>query len=318
MASRQNRTISTVCTFCGSVGDSATPFGIPEEANRCYKFNPAREIALPYQAAVCLTVQHAHCPIFMGSAQNPGDPINLPVPEGEAAPVQEQDVLVSSLDVEPATRPQNRESESPRAMNDRMVDVVLDTGERPVEPPPRFILPTVQLVPLIGVLALLGIVTAFLVVSLLQTARTNRENQERIQSVMITQAVQTAIAKTINGTATAKAPIGVPEIHIVAGGETLEDIARLYYTSVEVLIAVNAITDPEAIAEGERLVVLRGVEDPAAIPEIVTHDVQEGDTLESIAAAYGVDTLALTRVNPGIRGRALLPDETIFIIVSEP
>ena len=94
--------------------------------------------------------------------------------------------------------------------------------------------------------------------------------------------------------------------HEVAGGETLSSIARDYNTTVSSLILYNGISNPEALAVGQCIVIV--------YPETV-HTVSYGDTLYTLAERYGVSINALYRNNPQLSriSPVLYPGEKIVI-----
>lgn len=83
-------------------------------------------------------------------------------------------------------------------------------------------------------------------------------------------------------------------IHVVQRGETLFSIAQHYGTTVDELASLNGLADPTRILVGQRLLVPSG-ENAATLPQ--THTVQAGETLLSIAQAYGVDMQMLIDLN---------------------
>ncbi len=74
----------------------------------------------------------------------------------------------------------------------------------------------------------------------------------------------------------------IPKVHVVQAGETLSSIADLYGITVDDLILVNNLTNPEFLFEGQELFIPGQVGDAAA----ALYTVQMGDTLASIAAAF--------------------------------
>lgn len=77
-------------------------------------------------------------------------------------------------------------------------------------------------------------------------------------------------------------------VHVVQQGETLTHIAKAYGTTVEMLIALNDITNPNRLKVGQRLIV-------SASP--VIHVVAKGETLWEIAKTYKVTTEQLAAWN---------------------
>lgn len=114
-------------------------------------------------------------------------------------------------------------------------------------------------------------------------------------------------------------PTPEPFKHVVQSGETLYSIAALYGVQPFVLVEVNNIQNPDALAVGTELLI-PGMASPttggdgdsedsggtdssqpgtigADTSSSVTHIVQPGETLNSIAADYGVDSAALASAN---------------------
>ena len=95
------------------------------------------------------------------------------------------------------------------------------------------------------------------------------------------------------------------DIHVVKPNETVAIIAQQYGVGVEQLIFDNQIVDITKLVVGQALLIL--------YPEI-THQVEAGDTLYTIANEYGVTTLDLIRNNPYLAGEStLLPGQNIII-----
>ena len=67
-------------------------------------------------------------------------------------------------------------------------------------------------------------------------------------------------------------------IHIVRPGETVYGIARQYGISASRILIDNGLSAPSRLVVGHALII--------TLPEIV-YIVRRGDTLDSIAAAYG-------------------------------
>ena len=102
--------------------------------------------------------------------------------------------------------------------------------------------------------------------------------------------------------------------HLVAPGETLTAIARLYQTDVATLMRLNAIADPSLIRSGQRLVVPSSVvgsgagqgnddlelalpaQSLANTPTRI-YLVRPGDTLASVAAAFRTTAAHLAEMN---------------------
>ena len=85
----------------------------------------------------------------------------------------------------------------------------------------------------------------------------------------------------------------VPKVHIVQAGETLVYIATLYDTTVDALQILNNIANPDALFEGQELLI------PGVSGDLVAtrYTVQIGDTLAGVAAAFNSDVAALAASN---------------------
>lgn len=84
-------------------------------------------------------------------------------------------------------------------------------------------------------------------------------------------------------------------VHIVSWGETLFSIAQAYGVSWEALAEANGLTYPYLIYVGQELVI-PGVGEVTPVAGQV-YVVQFGDTLFSIALAYGTSVEALAEAN---------------------
>jgi hypothetical protein len=84
----------------------------------------------------------------------------------------------------------------------------------------------------------------------------------------------------------------VQDVYTVQPGDSLADIAALYSTTVEELLQLNDVLDPNLLYTGQAIVV------PAApAPPSGQHVVEEGETLAAIAERYGTTVEELLRLN---------------------
>ena len=97
-------------------------------------------------------------------------------------------------------------------------------------------------------------------------------------------------------------------------GETLFDVAARWGLDIATLVWANpSLGDPSAVLEPRTIVTIPPVDG-------VIHVVQAGETMESIAATYGVDTTAITSViqNEVTSDADLVPGLRITVFGAEP
>lgn len=107
-------------------------------------------------------------------------------------------------------------------------------------------------------------------------------------------------------TAPARVAAPAPRSYVVRNGDTMEAIARRHGISLAALVRANPGIDPHVILPGQRLLVpgtstvatsrtsARGAAAPTR-----RHTVRAGETMTSIAAAYGIGLDRLARANRG-------------------
>ena len=101
---------------------------------------------------------------------------------------------------------------------------------------------------------------------------------------------------------------GADGYHVVRKGESLSAIGRLYNLTLEEMMALNDITDPNTIQMGQMLR-LTGEVDPAAIaskadPAVITNEVKRGETLDELAAAHQTTIEQILHDNAGLELKA--------------
>lgn len=109
---------------------------------------------------------------------------------------------------------------------------------------------------------------------------------------------------------TAPAPSPTPITHVVQPGETLSEIARMYGTTVEAIVQANNLDNPNAISEGQVLLIPSSTSEtpigeataePVSTPSSSVgqriHVVQPGETLSEIARTYGVTVDEIVQAN---------------------
>ena len=96
------------------------------------------------------------------------------------------------------------------------------------------------------------------------------------------------------------------QTYTVRRGDTLSEIAARFGTTVNELVRLNNIADPDRIYEGDRLIIRAGTGGD-------TYTVQRGDTLSEIAARFGTTVSELVRLN-NIADRDLIYPGQVLII----
>jgi LysM repeat protein len=110
---------------------------------------------------------------------------------------------------------------------------------------------------------------------------------------------------------------GKTSIYVVQGGDTLKAIAGRFGTTVDELMRLNSITNPDLITIGQKLVV------PGSTGSSTTtqgtpggrqkYVVQAGDTLASIARRFGVTIQSLQTANGISNPDLIYPGQTLTI-----
>jgi lipoprotein NlpD len=112
--------------------------------------------------------------------------------------------------------------------------------------------------------------------------------------------------------------------HILEKGETLYSVARSYGVSLDTIAKANSIDDPSKLRVGKRLLIPGGVATHDAVAsgddahdlaaaESQMYKVAKGDTLFSIARAYGVGLNALRAANKLTASALIKPGDTLAI-----
>ena len=105
-------------------------------------------------------------------------------------------------------------------------------------------------------------------------------------------------------------PAAVTEYKIKSG-DTLSGIAEKYKTTVDELVKLNGIQNPNLIIAGQTL----KIPTAEAGPKTYTYKIQPGDTLTAIAKKYGTTVSAIVKEN-GIKNKNLIiAGDTLSITV---
>jgi len=125
-----------------------------------------------------------------------------------------------------------------------------------------------------------------------------------------------------------QAPTATPVVYIVQTGDTLLDIAVAYRTTVEAMIQLNGIQNPNQLAVG--LVLLIPTPNPTPLPTATpqihltalaestitaytTYTVQIGDTIDEIATQFNTTIDAIVRLNGISNPSRIYPGQVLQI-----
>ena len=101
-------------------------------------------------------------------------------------------------------------------------------------------------------------------------------------------------------------PTRIPVYHVVQAGETLDDVAAHYGTSVESILTANNLSGAHLVHTGNQLLIPGGAQPstaaavPGADDSVALYVVRAGDTFYGIASSYGIDVGELAQMNRGI------------------
>jgi LysM repeat protein len=115
-------------------------------------------------------------------------------------------------------------------------------------------------------------------------------------------------------------------VHVVVQGDTLGDVAVQYGLGLEALVQANPGLNPQRLRIGQELLIPTAGTGGAAtlssesltVSRIVTHTVQQGETLLRIAGEYAVTLNDVYALNPGISPQFLRIGEVLRIEIGPP
>jgi LysM repeat protein len=125
-------------------------------------------------------------------------------------------------------------------------------------------------------------------------------------------------------TTTAAATAPAPAEYVVAEGDTVSGIAERYGLATAEVLAANGLGWSSLIFPGQRLALPGGATTEVALapqpalPEIARHVVVEGDTVGSVAAAYGLDVASVLSANGLGPSSLIFPGEAIVLPLADP
>lgn len=143
----------------------------------------------------------------------------------------------------------------------------------------------------------------------------DRNQRIKLYNTVLTQAVSTAIQDALyNATRTQEADLPHYILLKVASTESLENIAKQYDTSVDVIRMANSLLPTVDFGDGSEIIIPRGVtvlDPPRRFKK--PYIAQKGDDLSAIAARNGVNVEILQMDNPILAKRGLNPGDIVFI-----
>ncbi len=116
-------------------------------------------------------------------------------------------------------------------------------------------------------------------------------------------------------------PTAIPRQHIIALGETLQQIADLYGLTVDTVAAYNGISDPNEVQAGQVLRLPSTVSvAPLPVGELADcrYRVKAGESLWGIATDYSVSVQSLRQVNGLAENDSLLIGQVLTIPPESP
>lgn len=162
-------------------------------------------------------------------------------------------------------------------------------------------------VPLMLVLAAFSVVSLYIVTQ-------DRDERQRIYSLRVTAAIETAVADALFG-ATRTAEADVPQYRwlVIEEGKPLDEVATEFGTTLVAIRMANGLLDDVLYGSGIPLVIPQGVEtlDPPRL--IRQYEAQPGDTLELIADRFDVPFEILLQDNAILAGRGVSPGDNVFL-----
>jgi len=105
-------------------------------------------------------------------------------------------------------------------------------------------------------------------------------------------------------------------VYIVKRGDTLNNIARMYGTTVNEIVALNNIQNPNIIYVGQRLIINTiNKEYTNIMGNKIIYRIRRGDTLSGIARRYGTTVNNILRLNNIQNPNLIFAGTTIIVNV---
>ncbi|MGI6647610.1 MAG: LysM peptidoglycan-binding domain-containing protein [Bacillota bacterium] len=122
---------------------------------------------------------------------------------------------------------------------------------------------------------------------------------------------------TVRETEPPPTPPGL-KTYIVQPGDTLYAIARRTGVTVNEIVQLNRISNPNLIYPGQQLLLPASATVPEVPPGEIRYTIRAGDTLYALARRYGTSVEAILRANPGIDPNNLRVGQQIIIPTAPP
>lgn len=130
-------------------------------------------------------------------------------------------------------------------------------------------------------------------------------------TLMLGQQLKIPGAAPAPAAATAPTTTGQTTTYTVVAGDTLAAIARRYGTTIDELVRLNNIANPNVLSLGQQLIV--PVAGGTSTGQGQTYVVQKGDTLLSIARRFGVTVAQLQSANNITNPDRIYPGQVLVI-----
>lgn len=104
------------------------------------------------------------------------------------------------------------------------------------------------------------------------------------------------------------------QFYTISRGDTLSSIAAQFETTAENILRLNPSLNPQNLIPGTRICVISATEQPVVCPiGSLPYNINQGDTLQSIAARFNTTVQSLLLSNPDINPTNLIVGQRICI-----